>query len=78
VFANGRKHNQRRASHQDLRGGRIWRHELNPADDGTRLRETWNVSEDKQKAMITGGSTPKPTEVGIRATPERIAELLEG
>jgi|SRR5271156_7075615 len=59
-------------------GGRIWRYELSPADGGTLVRETWDVSEDKQKAMITSGSMPKQTEQGIHATLERIAELLEG
>ena len=59
-------------------GGRIWRYELSPADGGTLVRETWDVSEDKQKAMITSGAMPKQTEKGIQATLERIAELLEG
>jgi uncharacterized protein YndB with AHSA1/START domain len=61
-----------------LLGGRIWRYELSPADGGTRVRETWDVSQDKQKPMITSGSMPKQTEVGMRATLERIATLLEG
>ena len=60
-----------------LLGGRIWRYELSPADGGTLVRETWDVSEDKQKSMITSGSMPKQTEQGIRATLERIAKLLE-
>jgi uncharacterized protein YndB with AHSA1/START domain len=61
-----------------LFGGRIWRYELSPADGGTLVRETWDVSEDKQKSMITSGSMPKHTEQGIRATLDRIAKLLEG
>jgi uncharacterized protein YndB with AHSA1/START domain len=61
-----------------LLGGRIWRYELSPADGGTLVRETWDVSEDKQKSMITSGSMPKQTEQGIQATLERIAELLGG
>jgi uncharacterized protein YndB with AHSA1/START domain len=60
-----------------LMGGRIWRYELSPAEGGTLVRETWDVSEDKQKPMITSGSMPKQTEDGIRATLERIATLLE-
>lgn len=60
-----------------LLGGRIWRYELSPAEGGTLVRETWDVSEDKQKSMITSGSMPKQTEQGIRATLERIARLLE-
>jgi uncharacterized protein YndB with AHSA1/START domain len=60
-----------------LLGGRIWRYELSPADGGTLVRETWDVSEDKQKPLITSGSMPKQTENGIRATLERMAQLLE-
>src|SRR5580693_7105475 len=58
-------------------GGRIWRYELSPADGGTLVRETWDVSQDQQKRMITGGSMPKLTEDGMRATLDRIAALLE-
>jgi uncharacterized protein YndB with AHSA1/START domain len=64
-----------------LVGGRIWRYELSPAPEGTagtRVRETWDVSQDKQKAMITSGSMPGRTQAGIRATLDRIATLLEG
>src|ERR1700756_3484195 len=60
-----------------LVGGRIWRYELTPADGGTLVRESWDVSQDKQKWMITSGSMPKLTEDGMRATLERIATLLE-
>jgi uncharacterized protein YndB with AHSA1/START domain len=60
-----------------LLGGRIWRYELSPADSGTLVRETWDVSRDKQKRMITSGSMPQQTENGMRATLDRIAKLLE-
>jgi uncharacterized protein YndB with AHSA1/START domain len=60
-----------------LMGGRIWRYELSPADGGTLVRETWDVSQDKQKPMITRGSIPQQTADGMRATLERIAKLLE-
>jgi uncharacterized protein YndB with AHSA1/START domain len=61
-----------------LFGGRIWRYELTPADSGTLVRETWDVSEDKQKRMITSGSLPTRTAESMRATLDRIAKLLEG
>lgn len=44
---------------------------------GTLLRETWDVSRDKRKRMITSGSMPRQTERGMAATLERIAALLE-
>lgn len=64
-----------------LVGGRIWRYELQAdpgGQGGTLVRETWDVSRDKQKRMITRGSVPKLTGDGMRATLERIAGLLEG
>lgn len=61
-----------------LVGGRIWRYELSPAEGGTLVRETWDVSEDKQKPLITRGSVPQQTADGMRATLDRIATLLEG
>jgi uncharacterized protein YndB with AHSA1/START domain len=60
-----------------LLGGRIWRYELSPAEGGTLVRETWDVSRDKQKRMITSGSMPQQTEQGMRATLKRIAKILE-
>jgi uncharacterized protein YndB with AHSA1/START domain len=58
-------------------GGRIWRYELEAAPEGTLVRETWDVSQDKQKRMITSWSIPQQTADGMRATLERIAKLLE-
>lgn len=61
-----------------LIGGRIWRYELSPAADGaTLVRETWDVSHERVRAMVTAGSMPKQTADGMRATLDRIAELLE-
>jgi uncharacterized protein YndB with AHSA1/START domain len=60
-----------------LVGGRIWRYELEPVDGGTLVRETWDVSQDKQRWMITAGSMPRQAEEGMRATLERIAALVE-
>lgn len=60
-----------------LVGGRIWRYELSPADGGTLVRETWDVSQDKQRWLVTSGSMPQLTEDGMRATLDRIAKLVE-
>ncbi len=64
-----------------LVGGRIWRYELSPAPEGaagTRVRETWDVSQEKNKRMGISGSMPQRTEQGMAATLDRIATLLEG
>ena len=60
-----------------LIGGRIWRYELRPTDGGTLVRETWDVSQDRQRPMLKMGSMPRQAEDGMRATLERIAALLE-
>ncbi len=60
-----------------LVGGRIWRYELEPAEGGTLVRETWDVSTDRQRPMLKMGSMPRHAEDGMRATLERIAALLE-
>jgi uncharacterized protein YndB with AHSA1/START domain len=60
-----------------LIGGRIWRYELSPADGGTLVRETWDVSQDRQRPILKMGAMPKQTEDGMRATLERIAALVE-
>jgi uncharacterized protein YndB with AHSA1/START domain len=61
-----------------LVGGRIWRYELSPADGGgTLVRETWDVSRDRQRPLLKLGSMPGQAEDGMRATLQRIAQLLE-
>lgn len=60
-----------------LVGGRIWRYELTPTEGGTLVRETWDVSKDRQRPILKIGSMPRQTEDGIRATLARIAALVE-
>lgn len=59
-------------------GGRIWRYELTPTDGGTLVRETWDVSKDKQKFFLKRSRMAPAAKVGMRKTLERIAETLEG
>ena len=33
-------------------GGRIWRYELEPVEGGTRVRETWDISQERLPALI--------------------------
>jgi Polyketide cyclase / dehydrase and lipid transport len=35
-----------------LIGGRIWRYELEPADGGTLVRETWDISKERNKRLV--------------------------
>ena len=58
-------------------GGRIWRYELSPTAGGTLVRETWDLSQDRQRPMLKMGAMPRQAENGMRATLERIAAILE-
>ena len=57
--------------------GRIWRYELEPVPEGTRVRESWDLSQDHQRRMLKLGGLPKKTEANMAATLERIATLTE-
>lgn len=35
-------------------GGRIWRYELEPVEGGTRVRETWDTSQERFPPLIWG------------------------
>jgi uncharacterized protein YndB with AHSA1/START domain len=59
-----------------LIGGHIWRYELEPAD-GTLVRESWDVSRDRQKFFLKRSRMAPAAKVGMRRTLERIAEALE-
>ena len=55
-------------------GGRIWRYELEPAADGTLVRESWDISREKVKAMVR--PLRGRTREAMTATLERIAALV--
>ncbi len=57
-----------------MAGGRIWRYELEPVAGGTRVRESWDISQEAVKAVVKPlrGKTRK----AMQATLERIEQLL--
>jgi uncharacterized protein YndB with AHSA1/START domain len=55
-------------------GGRIWRYELEPVDGGTRVRETWDISEESLKFVVRPAR--KKTRTSMEQTLERIEELV--
>jgi hypothetical protein len=63
-----------------LFGGRIWRYELEPAGDGTLVRETWDVSQEKGpvKHLLRTGRSRDHTRQAMEKTLENIARLTEG
>jgi uncharacterized protein YndB with AHSA1/START domain len=56
-------------------GGRIWRYELEPAGDGTKVTESWDLSQDHQRTLLRLGSLPRKTQESMERTLDRIAEL---
>lgn len=59
-----------------LAGGRIWRYELEPAEGGTLVRETWDISQEKVKALVA--PLRKKTAQNMAATLERIEQVVAG
>jgi uncharacterized protein YndB with AHSA1/START domain len=58
-------------------GGPIWRYELEPVDGGTRVRETWDVSETGiDKPLLRAGFVKKDTRKSMAKTLENIEKLL--
>ncbi len=57
-------------------GGRIWRYELEPRPGATLVRESWDISQDHQRAFLRHGM-PAKTAKDIRRTLERIATITE-
>lgn len=58
-------------------GGRIWRYELEPQDDGTKVRESWDISKDRQKKLLRMGPVPDQTRRNMEKTLERIEQILD-
>lgn len=59
---------------RQLFGGRIWRYELEPADGGTRVRESWDISQERTKLLVRGYG--RKTRKNMAATLARIEQLL--
>jgi uncharacterized protein YndB with AHSA1/START domain len=62
-----------------LFGGRIWRYELEPADGGTLVRESWDVSQEKGpiKHLLRTGRSKEHTRKSMEQTLVNIARLTE-
>jgi uncharacterized protein YndB with AHSA1/START domain len=57
-----------------LGGGRICRYELEPVADGTRVRETWDISQEKVKAIVRPAR--KKTITAMEQTLARIEDIV--
>ena len=58
-------------------GGRIWRYELEEVDGGTRVTETWDISQDKQSFFLKNGKVAEQTAGSMTKTLERLAHITE-
>jgi uncharacterized protein YndB with AHSA1/START domain len=63
-----------------LFGGRIWRYELEPADGGTLVRESWDFSQEKGpiKYVLRNRRPQEHTRRAMETTLANIARLTEG
>lgn len=63
----------------NLFGGRIWRYELEPVDGGTRVRESWDISQEvaASKWLVGLDGAHKKTRESMTKTLERIEELVK-
>jgi hypothetical protein len=59
-------------------GGRIWRYELEPAEGGTLVRESWDISADHQRRFLKMGKVADYTRSNMQKTLARIEELTTG
>ena len=58
-------------------GGRIWRYELEEVDGGTKVTETWDITQDKQRFFLKYGPVASQTAQAMTKTLKRLAELTE-
>jgi Polyketide cyclase / dehydrase and lipid transport len=61
-----------------LLAGRIWRYELEPAEGGTKVRESWDLSQDRQRLFLKLGPLPERTRLNMERTLEHIEQTLSG
>ena len=59
-----------------IAGGRIWRYELEPVEGGTRVRETWDISQEKIKPLVLPAGLV--TKRNMLRTLDRLEAVLRG
>jgi uncharacterized protein YndB with AHSA1/START domain len=58
-------------------GGRIWRYEFEEVPGGTKVTESWDISQDKQGFFLKRGKLPTATAEAMTKTLERLAQIVE-
>jgi hypothetical protein len=60
-----------------LLGGRIWRYELEPVNGGTKVTESWDLSQDKQAFFLKNPKIGQHTAASMSKSLDRLAEITE-
>lgn len=60
---------------KSIAGGRIWRYDLEPVEGGTRVRETWDISQEQGMKWVVRKAANK-TRKNMAKTLERIEEIV--
>lgn len=60
-----------------LVGGRIWRYQFDAVEGGTKVTETWDISQDKQRILLQHGKVCQHTALSMSKTLDRLAEITE-
>ena len=58
-------------------GGRIWRYEFEPVEGGTKVTESWDISQDKQAFFLKNAKVGHHTAATMSKTLDRLAEIAE-
>ncbi len=58
-------------------GGRIWRYQFEDVDGGTKVTETWDISQDKQRVFLKHDKVGQQTAESMSKTLDRLAQVTE-
>jgi Polyketide cyclase / dehydrase and lipid transport len=58
-------------------GGRIWRYKLEDTADGTKVTETWDISQDKQGLLLRSSRVAQQFAGTMSKTLDKLAALTE-
>ena len=62
----------------EKRAGRVWRYELEPVPEGTRVRETWDATKEKGFALHRLARVPRRTAKGMEQSLFNLHRLVTG
>jgi uncharacterized protein YndB with AHSA1/START domain len=57
-------------------GGRIWRYEFEPVEGGTKVTESWDISQDKQAFLLKNPKVGQHTATGMSKSLDRLAAVV--